>query len=76
MGILHGLLSLVKRKYDWYFKHGPQNWLHYSEYVKAMKNEIKEMEEELKLHNTVYLEDECGDILWDYLNIIYTLKKE
>jgi uncharacterized protein YabN with tetrapyrrole methylase and pyrophosphatase domain len=40
-----------------------------------MREEIDEMEQELKENNTVYLEDELGDILWDYLSFINVLEK-
>jgi len=40
-----------------------------------MREEIDEMEEELKENNCVHLEDELGDILWDYLSFINVLEK-
>ncbi len=51
-------------------------WNSHKIYLEEMQNEIKEMEEELKKDNSVYLEDELGDIFWDYLNLIYSLEKE
>lgn len=73
---LQSLLHLVKRKYLWYTHHGPEDWLKFKKYIDEMKGELEEVEEEIIPYNTVYLEDECGDVLWDYLNLLYTLKEE
>jgi NTP pyrophosphatase (non-canonical NTP hydrolase) len=47
----------------------------YETFLKWMREEIDEMEEELKEDNSVHLEDELGDILWDYLSFINVLEK-
>ena len=45
-------------------------------YVEAIKNEIKEAEDEIDNGNKILLEDELADILWDYLNILQNLEDE
>lgn len=46
-------------------------------YLDKIEEEIKEVREELKKWaNIVYLEDEIGDIFWDYLNIVWLLDKD
>lgn len=45
-------------------------------YVEAIKNEIKEAEDEIDNANKILLEDELADILWDYLNILQNLEDE
>ncbi|NUJ97630.1 nucleotide pyrophosphohydrolase [Candidatus Gracilibacteria bacterium] len=47
----------------------------YETFLKGMREEIGEMEQELKENNSVHLEDELGDILWDYLSFINVLEK-
>ncbi len=47
----------------------------YETFLKWMREEIDEMEQELKENNSVHLEDELGDILWDYLSFINVLEK-
>lgn len=42
-----------------------------------MEKEIHEVRTELlKKDNSVYLEDELCDLIWDYLNMIHNLNKE
>ena len=45
-------------------------------YLAEIKNEVDEVIEELPKSRQNYLEDELGDILWDYLNVLTSLEKE
>ncbi|MFP4567616.1 MAG: MazG nucleotide pyrophosphohydrolase domain-containing protein [Candidatus Woesearchaeota archaeon] len=45
-------------------------------YFNELKKEIQETEDENKTNNHVKLEDELGDILWDYLNVLVNLENE
>ncbi len=45
-------------------------------YVKHLGKELEEVQTEIKKDNTPYLEDELWDVLWDFLNLAYTLKLE
>ena len=45
-------------------------------YFNEMKLEIDEALIEYKADKQVYLEDELGDVLWDYLNLLENLQKE
>ena len=45
-------------------------------YFDAIVHEVHEAKKEDKLKNSVYLEDELWDILWDYLCLLYYLEKE
>ena len=38
--------------------------------------EVKEAKDEIKRNNSVYLEDELGDIFWTYMRLLYSLEKE
>jgi NTP pyrophosphatase (non-canonical NTP hydrolase) len=41
-----------------------------------MEEEIREMEEELRVERKVFLEDELGDIFWDYICLLESLSEE
>tara|TARA_R110002072_G_scaffold268205_1_gene427228 strand:+ start:1697 stop:2080 length:384 start_codon:yes stop_codon:yes gene_type:complete len=45
-------------------------------YLAELKKEIVELEAEIGKQKPVYLEDELGDVLWDYLNLIACLTAE
>ena len=45
-------------------------------YLDDLISEVEEVKYENKLHNSIYLEDELWDILWDYLNIVYFFERE
>ena len=45
-------------------------------YFKEIKLELDEVEEELDSGKECYLEDELGDVLWDYLNLLVCLENE
>ena len=68
------LLGIAKRKtvFD-----ETSTWSNGAEtYLAEIKNEVDEVIEELPKSRKCYLEDELGDILWDYLNILTALEKE
>jgi NTP pyrophosphatase (non-canonical NTP hydrolase) len=78
------LLEFIKEKYEFNAANAEiicngekrKNWNTSEMYVKHLKKELEEMQEEMKQNNTPYLEDELWDILWDFLNLAYTLKLE
>ena len=45
-------------------------------YVDWIKNEIEEVEEEIKNKKYIYLEDELGDVFWDYCCLLESLEQE
>ena len=45
-------------------------------YLAEIRKELSEVEEEIEQGRRCYLEDELGDVLWDYLNILLALEKE
>jgi len=52
------------------------SWYKWSKtYWENLKWEISEAEDEIDI-NKVYLEDELGDVLWDYLCLLNSLKSE
>ena len=47
-----------------------------STYFSEIKLELDEVAEEIKSGRQCYLEDELGDVLWDYLNLLICLEHE
>ncbi|MDD3793849.1 MAG: MazG nucleotide pyrophosphohydrolase domain-containing protein [Candidatus Gracilibacteria bacterium] len=45
-------------------------------YLNAIKDELYEVEEEIKENNSVYLEDELGDVFWAYICFLHSLENE
>lgn len=78
------LLDLIDEKYHFNKKYEEvvcngekrKTWNTPKMYIKQLKKEIKEVQTEMKNKNSVYLEDELGDVFWDFLNLAYLLKLE
>lgn len=45
-------------------------------YLEEMRTELDEVQEEMNSRRRNYLEDELGDVLWDYLNLLINLEQE
>ena len=58
---------LEKRTEPWY------KW--YETYISGIKNELQEVEDELKGNNTVFLETELWDIFWAYICLLHSLEE-
>lgn len=82
--ILQKLLELTKDKYNTNIdqcnkeplSEYHRKYISWKFYFDLMKDEIDEAEKEFRKDNTIYLEDELGDILWDYLNLLHCLEEE
>ena len=71
-------LNKLSEKRIQYFlsKWDEMSWYKWSKtYWENVKWEIQEAENEINSHQ-VYLEDELGDVLWDYLCLLNSLKNE
>ena len=44
--------------------------------LQGLLNEVQEVDEELKLQNQIYLEDELWDIFWNYMNFLTLLETQ
>lgn len=61
----------------WYLAENKTDFFKWNEtFFTEILKEIQEAKDEVKENNSVYLEDELGDIFWDYLCLIETLKRE
>ena len=45
-------------------------------FLNWLKEEIAEVENEIKSNNLVYLEDELWDIFWNYICLLYSFENE
>lgn len=45
-------------------------------YLNWIREELEEVEKEIKENNNVYLEDELWDVFWDYLCLLHSLENE
>lgn len=74
MGEFYTLLNIAKRKS---LIDQQSSWSGGSEiYLNEIKKEIDEVIEETTKGRGCYLEDELGDVLWDYLNALVAFEKE
>lgn len=68
------LIEIAKRKSEF---DKSNSWYQGSTtYLAEIKKEVDEVVEELPKDRLRYLEDELGDVLWDYLNAILSLEKD
>ncbi len=68
------LFEIAKRKASF---DESNTWSNGSEtYLAEIKSEVDEVIEEIPRARKCYLEDELGDVLWDYLNVLTALEKE
>lgn len=68
-------MQLIQDKYTYQTIHDPA----YNQpdiYMQGMIDEVTEVQDELKSDNHIYLEDELGDMLWDYMNLLYTCQQD
>ena len=74
LGHFSSLFDIARRKakYD-----NTNTWYKGSEtYFDALYQELEEVGEEITQTRLCYLEDELGDVLWNYLNLLIALEKE
>lgn len=45
-------------------------------YLEAVGKEVDEVREEIREDRLCHLEDELGDVLWNYLNVLKVLERE
>ncbi|MCH2056218.1 MAG: hypothetical protein MK214_06295 [Thalassotalea sp.] len=74
LGHFSSLFDIARRKakYD-----NTNTWYKGSEtYFDALYQELEKVGEEITQTRLCYLEDELGDVLWNYLNLLMALEKE
>lgn len=74
--MLDKIQKIIQKRIN-YFSKNKSDFFKWNEtFFEEILKEIKETKDEVKENNSVYLEDELWDILWDYLCIIEALKVE
>ncbi len=63
-------IPVLRTLWDGDFYHGSDT------FVEGIEDEIREMKAELKSWDRVFLEDELGDIFWDYICLLENLELE
>ena len=48
----------------------------YRTYITWLKNELAEVEDEIREKNSVYLEDELWDLFWDFICLLNSLEQD
>ena len=72
--MIQQILALAEKKRQHHHTKKDHERTTHVPYLEGITAEIQEAADEIKSNNQVYLEDELGDVLWDYLNILTTLK--
>jgi len=77
MNAFHKLNDLSEKRIEYFLsKWDEMTWYQGSKtYWEYLEKEIQEAKNEINT-NKVYLEDELWDVLWDYLCLLNSLKKE
>lgn len=71
------ILTLAEKRLTFLTAYGSPGFYHGSEtFLEGIKDELDEVAIEMKDKNHVYLEDELGDIFWDYICLIENLEHE
>ncbi len=73
---LKKLIKLTKYKYRLDSKRDDDRYLSYSYLLNEIILEIEEVKREIKKNNSIYLEDELGDILWGWLALVENLRRD
>lgn len=71
------ILKIIELTKDKHTIDKNNSWFKNSQtYLDEIKKELEEVEIELKNDKQVFLEDELGDVLWDYFNFLTNLEDE
>ena len=73
----HSIWKLSERRLAFFHEWNPSDWYKGSTtYFTWIQEELEEAKKEWEEWNNVYLEDELGDVLWDYMCILHSLEYE
>lgn len=71
---LEKLFAVAKRKFEF---DQTNDWYSGAEtYLSCLQEEIDEVRTEIPKNRPCFLEDELGDIVWNYLNIVLALEEK
>ncbi|MDD2693875.1 MAG: MazG nucleotide pyrophosphohydrolase domain-containing protein [Candidatus Gracilibacteria bacterium] len=77
LSIIQKLIILTEKRIPFLMKHGDGNFFKGSQtFFDGILDEMNEVKEELENGKQVYLEDELGDVFWDYICLLENLEQE
>ena len=70
------ILKLSEKRID-YLRNMDNGWyVDHTTFLNGLYEEVDEAKAEIKKNNSVYLEDELGDVFWDIMMVLIALEKE
>lgn len=74
---LQNIITLIEKRIRFLHHHGDPGFYRWSQtFLDGMEDEIEEVREELHSGRRVFLEDELGDVFWDYMCLLENLELE
>lgn len=75
---LEKLLNLAHKRIEYFHTiRNVKNWYRWSQtYFDGILGEMDEVKAEYRNNNHIYLEDELGDVFWNYICFLESLQKE
>ncbi|USN58605.1 MAG: nucleotide pyrophosphohydrolase [Candidatus Peribacteria bacterium] len=74
---IQNIIQLSKKRINFLHHVDSRNYYKgYQTYIDAIQDELSEATQEIKQHNTVYLEDELGDVFWCYICLLHSLEED
>jgi len=70
------ILKLSEKRIDYLIKMDNSWYIDHTTFLNGLYEEIDEAKAEIKKNNSVYLEDELGDVFWDLMMTLIALEKE
>lgn len=75
--LFHSIWELSERRIAFFQEGNHNGWYRGSEtYIEWIHDELREVQEEWKDHNHVFLEDELWDVFWNYICLLHSLEHE
>ena len=77
LNIIKKIFELSKKRIHHLHNEDDKWWYKWNQtYIEWIKDELEEVNDEIKQNNTVYLEDELWDIMWNYFCLLHSLKED
>lgn len=80
LSILNKIITLAEARIPELMKNGDSGYSDFYKgsqtFIDGLEDEIREMKEEIRSGKRVFLEDELGDVFWDYICLLENLEKE
>ncbi len=70
------ILKLSEKRIDYLINMDNGWYVDHTTFLNGLYEEIDEAKAEIKKNNSVYLEDELGDVFWDLMMVLIALEKE